>query len=93
MSLRSAAAMYGQVRGGPYTADMAKRKIIGAQEARQTFAALIADAAEGVQTIVFRRSTPVVVVVPAEWFHRAAELMGEPWEDWTPPAPKPPAKD
>ena len=81
---------YGSPYGGPYTAHMAKRKIIGAQDARQNFASVLADAADGVQTIVFRRSTPVVVVVPAEWFHRAAELMGEPWEDWTPPDPSDP---
>ncbi len=82
------AALHGRPRGGPYTSDMAKRKIIGAQEARQTFAAVMAAASKGEQTIVIRRSTPVAVVVPAEWFHRAAELMGEPWEDWTPPVEK-----
>jgi prevent-host-death family protein len=66
---------------------MAKRRIMGVQEARQNFAAVVAAAAnEGEQTILFRRSTPAAVVVPAAWFHRAAELMGEPWEDWTPPA-------
>lgn len=81
--------MYGPAHVGPYTSDMAKRKIIGAQEARQTFAAVIAAAGDGEQTIVFRRSTPIAVVVPAEWFHRAAQLMGEPWEDWTPPPAKP----
>lgn len=76
-------------RGGPYTSTMAKRKIMGVQEARQNFAALVAGAAsKGEQTILFRRSTPAAVIVPPEWFHRAAELMGEPWEDWTPPEPK-----
>lgn len=78
--------VYSPTAGGPYTADMAKRKIMGVQEARQNFAAVVAAAArDGEQTILFRRSTPAAVVVPAEWFHRAAELMGEPWEDWTPP--------
>jgi len=86
MSPEQVLVVYGKTRGGPYTADMAKRKIIGAQEARQTFAAVMAAAGNGEQTIVFRRSTPIAVVVPAEWFHRAAALMGEPWEDWTPPA-------
>ena len=81
--------MYGCLHGGPYTADMAKRKIMGVQEARQNFAAVVAAAAnDGEQTILFRRSTPAAVVVPAAWFHRAAELMGEPWEDWTPPPAK-----
>lgn len=85
----TATALHGAPEVGPYTSDMAKRKIIGAQEARQTFAAVMAAAGNGEQTIVFRRSTPIAVVVPAEWFHRAAEMMGEPWEDWTPPKPKP----
>jgi antitoxin (DNA-binding transcriptional repressor) of toxin-antitoxin stability system len=68
---------------------MAKRKIMGVQEARQNLAALVAGAASrGEQTILLRRSTPAAVIVPPEWFHRAAALMGEPWEDWTPPAAK-----
>jgi prevent-host-death family protein len=87
MSHRQGNAVYVQTRGGPYTSDMAKRKIMGVQEARQNFAAVVAAAAnDGEQTILFRRSTPAAVVVPAEWFHRAAELMGEPWEEWSPPA-------
>lgn len=85
MTQKAEARTYGAPTGGPYTSAMAKRKIIGAQEARQTFAAVIAAAARGEQTIIFRRSSPAAVVVPPEWFHRAAELMGEPWEDWTPP--------
>lgn len=88
MSQTVEAVMYGHADGGPYTADMAKRKIMGVQEARQNFAAVVdAAAKDGEQTILFRRSTPSAVVVSAEWFHRAAELMGEPWEDWTPPPP------
>jgi len=83
------AAMTDSPTGWPYTSGMAKRKIMGVQEARQNFAAVIAAAAnDGEQTILFRRSTPTAVVVPAEWFHRAAELMGEPWDDWTPPVKK-----
>lgn len=81
-------ATQGVLHAGPYTSEMAKRKIMGVQQARQHFAAVVQDAAkDGEQTILLRRSTPVAVVVPAEWYHRAAELMGEPWEDWTPPEP------
>lgn len=90
MSHKTKGALHAAPGGGPYTSDMAKRKIMGVQEARQKFAALVEGAAKnGETTILIRRSTPSAVVVPPEWFHRAAELMGEPWEDWTPP--KPPA--
>lgn len=80
-------ALYGCPYGGPYTAAMAKRRIMGAQEVRQNFSDRL-DAAErdGEHTIVLRRSTPSVAVVPAHWYHRACELLGDPWEDWVPPA-------
>jgi prevent-host-death family protein len=82
----TAPVLRGDTYTWPYTSVMAKRKIMGVQEARQNFAAVVAAAArDGEQTILFRRSTPAAVVVSAEWFHRAAQLMGEPWEDWTPP--------
>lgn len=92
MSSIALAALQAGPHGGPYTSLMAKRKIMGVQEARQNFAAVVAAAAkDGEQTILFRRSTPAAVVVSAEWFHRAAQLMGEPWEDWTPPRQTPSA--
>lgn len=88
MSQKIETALHGAREGGPYTSDMAKRKIMGVQEARQHFAAVVAAAAkDDEQTILLRRSAPAAVIVSAAWFHRAAELMGEPWEDWTPPRP------
>ena len=94
MTLTNETVMYGGPRGGPYTSTMAKRKIMGMQEARQNLATVV-DAAlkDGEQTIILRRNTPVVVIVPAEWFQRAAEVLGEPWEaEWSLPAlPKPKA--
>lgn len=70
----------------PYTAAMAKRRILGAEEARARFSARI-DAAEndGEHTIVLRRSRPAVAIVPADWYHRMSALGGDPWEDWEPP--------
>lgn len=69
----------------PYTPPMAKRRILGAEQARLQFSARI-DAAErnGEHTIILRRSRPSVVMVPADWYHRATALIGDPWEDWEP---------
>lgn len=71
---------------GTYTAAMARRRIMSAQQVRQNFSGRI-DAAErdGEHTVVLRRSAPAVMLVPAVWYSRACEAMGEPWEDWTPP--------
>lgn len=73
---------------GPYTADMAKRPIIGAQKARENFSDLLDAVKRGEHPVVLRRSAPEGVFVPPAWYHRAAELMGDPWEDWTPPTAK-----
>jgi len=71
----------------PYTAAMARRRIMGSQEVRSNFSDRV-DAAEqqGEHTIVLRRSAPAAVVVPPGWYHRACAAMGDPWEDWEPPA-------
>ncbi len=71
--------------GGPYTADMAKRPIVGAQQAREKFSDLLDAVARGEHPVVLRRSTPVGLVVPPAWYKQAAELMGDPWDDWSPP--------
>ncbi len=64
-----------------YNADVAKRRMIGIQEARDKFREVVdlADK-EGVQTIVSRRGKATVAVVPIEWFRRMAEQAGEPTE-------------
>lgn len=64
-----------------YAADVAKRRMVGIQEARDKFRECV-DLAErdSVQTVVARRGKAVVAVVPMEWFRRASELMGEPTE-------------
>lgn len=58
-----------------------RRRLVSAQEARQGWAGVLTDAGAGVQSVVVRRSAPVAVVVPVEWFVAAAALMGEPWPE------------
>ncbi|WBB94235.1 type II toxin-antitoxin system prevent-host-death family antitoxin [Verrucosispora sp. WMMC514] len=65
---------------------MAKRPIIGAQQAREKFSDLLKAVERGEHPVLLRRSTPVGLFVPAAWYKQAAELMGDPWDDWTPPA-------
>jgi prevent-host-death family protein len=89
MTITAEPVMYTSPYGGPYTADMARRPIIGAQQAREKFSDLLDRVSDNEHPVVFRRSAPAVVVVSPTWYKRAAELMGDPWDDWTPP----PAKD
>jgi prevent-host-death family protein len=74
--------------GDPYTADMAKRRIMGAQDVRSNFSDRLDAANQGEHTVVLRRSTPDAVLVPARWYSLACEAMGDPWEDWVPPPEK-----
>jgi hypothetical protein len=70
----------------PYTDPMAKRPMIGAQQARENFSDLLdAVAQRNEHPVVLRRSTPAGVFVPPDWYHQACELMGDPWDDWKPP--------
>lgn len=87
MSITATPAAYGRPEGDPYTPVMAKRRIMGAQEVRASISDRL-DAAEEHEehTIVLRRSRPSGVLVSAEWYHRASEALGDPWEDWTPPS-------
>lgn len=72
--------------GDPYTPDMAKRRIMGAQEVRSGFSDRLDAAEKGEEhTIVLRRSAPSGVLVSARWYSQACEALGDPWEDWVPP--------
>jgi prevent-host-death family protein len=64
-----------------YASDVAKRKLVGIQEARDKFRERV-DAAvdDDEHTIVARRGKAVVAVVPIEWYRRMAELDGDPTE-------------
>jgi antitoxin (DNA-binding transcriptional repressor) of toxin-antitoxin stability system len=87
MTTMADTSMHGGAYGDLYTPAVAKRRIMGAQEVRGNFSDRL-DAAEksGEHTIVFRRSAPSAVLVPARWYHQAAEAIGDPWDDWVPPA-------
>nr|WP_221374357.1 type II toxin-antitoxin system Phd/YefM family antitoxin [Actinoplanes polyasparticus] len=64
-----------------YAADVAKRRLVGIQEARDHFRALVDNAVKDDEhTVVARRGKAVVAVVPIEWYRRMAELDGEPTE-------------
>lgn len=66
---------------GLYAADVAKRKLIGIQEARDHFRERVdAAAKEDEHSIVARRGKAVVAVVPIEWYRRMSELDGDPTE-------------
>ncbi len=64
-----------------YAPDVAKRKLVGIQEARDKFRERV-DAAttEGEHSIVARRGKALVAVVPMEWYRRMCELDGDPTE-------------
>jgi prevent-host-death family protein len=64
-----------------YASEVAKRKLVGIQEARDKFRERV-DAAdkEDEHTIVARRGKAVVAVVPIEWYRRMAQLDGDPTE-------------
>lgn len=64
-----------------YASDVAKRKLVGIQEARDKFRERV-DAAdkEGEHSIVARRGKAVVAVVPMEWYRRMCQLDGDPTE-------------
>lgn len=65
--------------GSLYAPDVAKRELVGIQEARDNFRERIDRAEEhGVHTVVARRGKPLVAVVPIEWYRRMCELSGEP---------------
>ncbi|MFI7073605.1 type II toxin-antitoxin system Phd/YefM family antitoxin [Micromonospora sediminicola] len=86
MTITASPDLSGSPYGGPYTADMAKRPIVGAQQAREKFSDLLDAVGRGEHPVVLRRSTPAALMVPPAWYKRAAELLGDPWDDWSPPA-------
>ena len=87
MTITSDAPTYVRTAARPYTPAMAKRKMLGVQIAREQFKDVL-DAAEGegTHTVLLRRSRPSAIVVPPDWYHRACEALGDPWDDWQPPA-------
>lgn len=71
--------MYGSTTQVPYDADMARRKLMGVNDARKFFAQRIKLAEEtGEQTVVTRHGDPVAAIVPMDWLRRAADALGEP---------------
>jgi prevent-host-death family protein len=88
MTITTDIALQADTYGDPYTPDMAKRRIMGAQEVRGNFSERLDAAREGEHTIVLRRSAPDGVLVSARWYHAACEALGDPWEDWVPPVDK-----
>jgi hypothetical protein len=61
--------------GGLYDPDMARERLVGAQEARDNFRQIV-DAVESGEeyAVVLRRSKAVVAVVPVHWLRRMIEL-------------------
>jgi len=86
MTITTDPDLYAAPYAEPYTDAMAKRPMIGAQQARENFSDLLDAVAERKEhPVVLRRSIPAGVLVPPDWYHQACELMGDPWGDWTPP--------
>lgn len=62
-----------------YAFVMAKREILGVQETRDRLRTRVdAVLEEGTHTVVTRHGKPVAVLVPMDWYRRAAEALGEP---------------
>lgn len=73
----------------PYDLDMAKRELLGIQALRLQIKSVVAKVAGGTLAdgteesggthVVFtRHGKPTAVLVPMDWYRRAAEKMGEP---------------
>lgn len=76
---------YAATYTGPYTDDVAKRRLMGAQDVRARFSERIDAADSGEHTIVLRRSAPDAVLVSARWYSEACAALGDPWDEWEPP--------
>lgn len=64
---------------GMYADLMAKREVMGVQEARDTFRKRVDEAIEqGTLTVVTRHGRSVAAIVPMEFLRRALEALGEP---------------
>lgn len=75
------AGMYGEPDGDLYAAGMVKRVMLGVQEFRihlRERLRLIED--QGEHTVLARRGKPVAVMVPMDWYRRAAEALDDPTE-------------
>ncbi len=58
---------------------MVKRELRRAQQVRIAFAEVLDKAEQdGIHTAVIRRSDPVAVICPLDWYNRACEALGDP---------------
>lgn len=72
--------MYGKAGGDLYAAEMVKRMLIGVQDFRTYLRARLEAVEAGEHSVLARRGKPVAVMVPIEWYRRAADALNEPTE-------------
>lgn len=72
--------LYRKPNSRPYTAEMAKRVLLGVQEFRQFLKARIDAAEKGEETIVQKRGKVVAALVPIDWYRDLRERAGDPTE-------------
>lgn len=65
--------------GKLYHSDVAKRVLLGIQQLRRRLREQVAAASErGEHTVFTHYGKPVVVLVPIEWYRKAAKAVGDP---------------
>ncbi len=63
-----------------YPADMVKRVLRGIQEMRLHLGEVFAGVEQGEHAIFARRGKPVAVLVPIDWYRKAAQAVDDPTE-------------
>lgn len=63
-----------------YPPDMVRRLMLGVQEFRAQVARRLDAVDKDEHTVVARRGRPIAVLVPIEWYRKAAEKLREPTE-------------
>jgi prevent-host-death family protein len=64
----------------PYDQVVARRVLIGIQEMRLRLKPVVDMAINGTHVVFTRRGRPVTVLVPIDWYRKAAEAVGDPTE-------------
>jgi prevent-host-death family protein len=81
MTITAEPVLYGASYRDLYDSTVAKRELMGIQELRLRIKAVVdAVVGTGVHTVFTRHGKPVAVLVPMDWYRKAAEKMDDPTE-------------
>lgn len=84
MTVTAAPDLYARPHGtpirNPYDFDVAKRELMGIQELRLHLKTVVDLVLSGTHVVFTRHNKRVAVLVPMDWYRKAAESVGEPTE-------------